>query len=146
MIRRILVATRSISTKMSARDQKIVSYPISNTKPFLSSIAEYERWLDPDVAFDSEKLSPAGRVEPIKGYATEFSTGKFAARNPAISKSHFRLPYNSKLKISSLGIGTYIGAPDNDTDFLMYNAVKESVLSGGINIIDTGIPHVSICA
>ena len=41
------------------------------------------------------------------------------------------------LKISSLGIGTYMGDPDDYTDFLMYDAIKTSVLSGGINHIDT---------
>jgi aryl-alcohol dehydrogenase-like predicted oxidoreductase len=42
-----------------------------------------------------------------------------------------------KLKISILGIGTYMGDPDDYTDFLMYDAIKTSVLSGGINHIDT---------
>ncbi len=41
------------------------------------------------------------------------------------------------LKISSLGIGTYVGEPDDITDYLLYDAIKTSVLSGGINHIDT---------
>lgn len=41
------------------------------------------------------------------------------------------------MKLSSVGIGTYMGAPDDITDFNMYNAIKASVLSGGINHIDT---------
>ena len=41
------------------------------------------------------------------------------------------------LKVSTLGIGTYIGEPDDFTDFDMYDAIKQSVLSGGINHIDT---------
>jgi aryl-alcohol dehydrogenase-like predicted oxidoreductase len=30
-----------------------------------------------------------------------------------------------------------MGDPDDQTDFLMYDAIKQSVLSGGINHIDT---------
>ena len=41
------------------------------------------------------------------------------------------------LKITSVGIGTYMGDPDDHTDFDMYNAIKTSVLSGGVNHIDT---------
>lgn len=41
------------------------------------------------------------------------------------------------MRLSSLGIGTYIGSPDDITDYTMYEAIKTSVLSGGINHIDT---------
>ncbi len=41
------------------------------------------------------------------------------------------------MKISSLGVGTYVGEPDDYTDYLMYDSIKTSVLSGGINHIDT---------
>lgn len=30
-----------------------------------------------------------------------------------------------------------MGDPDDRTDFMMYNAIKQSVLSGGLNHIDT---------
>lgn len=39
--------------------------------------------------------------------------------------------------MTSLGYGTYVGEPDDKTDYLMYDAIKQSVLSGGINNIDT---------
>jgi aryl-alcohol dehydrogenase-like predicted oxidoreductase len=45
--------------------------------------------------------------------------------------------HNENLRISSIGFGTYMGEPDDITDFLMYNAIKQSVLSGGLNHIDT---------
>lgn len=41
------------------------------------------------------------------------------------------------MRLTSLGIGTYVGAPDDITDFQMYEAIKTSVLSGGVNHIDT---------
>lgn len=44
---------------------------------------------------------------------------------------------NEMLKITSVGIGTYMGDPDDQTDFDMYNAIKTSVMSGGVNHIDT---------
>jgi aryl-alcohol dehydrogenase-like predicted oxidoreductase len=39
--------------------------------------------------------------------------------------------------VSTLGYGTYVGEADDMTDYLMYDAIKQSVLSGGINNIDT---------
>jgi aryl-alcohol dehydrogenase-like predicted oxidoreductase len=39
-----------------------------------------------------------------------------------------------------VGIGTYLGNPDNQTDELVKNAVKQSVLSG-VNVIDTAINY-----
>ena len=41
------------------------------------------------------------------------------------------------IKISSIGYGSYMGEPDDWTDYLMYDAIKQSVLSGGVNHIDT---------
>jgi len=39
--------------------------------------------------------------------------------------------------LSSIGYGTYMGDPDDYTDYLMYDAMKTSILSGGINHIDS---------
>ena len=51
---------------------------------------------------------------------------------------NFKSPFEQPgLKLSSLGMGTYVGDPDDYTDYLMYDAIKTSVLSGGINHIDT---------
>ncbi len=54
-----------------------------------------------------------------------------------MSHAHFRTPFQSDLKLSSIGYGSYVGDADDKTDYLMYDAVKQSVLSGGINVIDT---------
>jgi len=54
-----------------------------------------------------------------------------------VHPENFKSPFNSNLRISSLGYGTYMGQPDDMTDWLMYDALKTSVLSGGINVIDT---------
>ena len=44
------------------------------------------------------------------------------------------------MHLSNIGIGTYLGNPDNQTDELVKNAVKQSILSG-VNIIDTAINY-----
>ena len=54
-----------------------------------------------------------------------------------MSHMHFKSPFDSELKITSLGYGTYVGEADDQTDYRVYDAIKQSVLSGGINNIDT---------
>jgi aryl-alcohol dehydrogenase-like predicted oxidoreductase len=41
------------------------------------------------------------------------------------------------MKISSIGVGSYVGEPDDYTDYMMYDGIKTAVLSGGVNVIDT---------
>lgn len=80
----------------------------------------------------------------MKGYATQVGTDKYYRRSQYdvynslnVSSQHFRTPFNSDLKITSIGYGTYMGDPDDKTDYLMYDSIKQSVLSGGVNHIDT---------
>jgi aryl-alcohol dehydrogenase-like predicted oxidoreductase len=54
-----------------------------------------------------------------------------------VHPDNFRTTFNSEIKLTTLGYGTYVGDPDDYTDYLMYDAFKTSVLSGGINHIDT---------
>jgi aryl-alcohol dehydrogenase-like predicted oxidoreductase len=55
-----------------------------------------------------------------------------------VHHENFKSPmHNEGLKISTIGIGSYVGDPDDRTDFELYNAIKQSVLSGGLNHIDT---------
>jgi aryl-alcohol dehydrogenase-like predicted oxidoreductase len=81
----------------------------------------------------------------LKGHATMEGTDKFYRRAMnenevdafEVHHENFRSPFNSQLKISSLGIGSYVGDPCDLTDYDLYDAIKQSVLSGGINHIDT---------
>ena len=57
--------------------------------------------------------------------------------NFEVHHENFRCVLNSEVKVSTLGIGSYVGDPDDWTDYELYDAVKQSVLSGGINHIDT---------
>jgi len=84
-------------------------------------------------------------LKRLRGHATQEGTDKYYRRamneNEAdaheVHPENFRSPFNSLVRISSMGIGSYIGDPDDFTDYDMYDAIKQSVLSGGINHIDT---------
>jgi aryl-alcohol dehydrogenase-like predicted oxidoreductase len=58
---------------------------------------------------------------------------------------NFRKPIlenqNKVLHLSTVGLGTYLGLPDDQTDFDVYNAAKELLLSGGLNVVDTAINY-----
>lgn len=67
-------------------------------------------------------------------FATSKGTKKFAERFPGAASGHFREA--QKLNLSSIGIGTYLGNWDAETDENYKNAVVKFVESGG-NVIDT---------
>lgn len=107
-----------------------------DTRDFLNKIEDYETQLD-----DRAKVFQTNE-DPLQGYATENGTEKYAEKNKEeVLAEHFRKFYFNDLTVSSIGLGTYIGPPDDITDFYMYNAVKSCVLSGGVNLIDTAINY-----
>jgi len=79
--------------------------------------------------------------DPIKGFATLDGTTWFSLRNPDVQRDNFKVDYTNSFKISSMTYGTYMGAPDDKTDFDMYSALKTCVFSGGINTVDTAINY-----
>jgi aryl-alcohol dehydrogenase-like predicted oxidoreductase len=66
--------------------------------------------------------------------ATSEGTKKYAERSPNAAKGHFRNAQG--LTVSSIGIGTYLGNWDSETDENYTNSVEKFVESGG-NVIDT---------
>lgn len=89
----------------------------------------------------------------MKGFATLEGTAAYKARFVkektsdlnntlgAVSElypGHFRLKNN--LWFSSIGIGSYLGEPDESTDRAYEDALKEAVLSG-VNVIDSAINY-----
>lgn len=44
------------------------------------------------------------------------------------------------LRVSTLGLGTYLGAADEDTDTAYIEAIREAI-AGGINVLDTAINY-----
>lgn len=81
----------------------------------------------------------------IEGFATSEGTRRFAERFPALlGAQHFRSPKHVKgpaeLLFSSIGLGTYLGEPDEPSDQLYVQAV-EAALRSGINVLDTAINY-----
>ena len=74
----------------------------------------------------------------ISGFATPEGTKNFTAKNDSIPEKNFNTFQD--LSLSNVGIGTYLGNPDSDTDNIVKNAVKKSVLAG-MNVIDTAINY-----
>jgi diketogulonate reductase-like aldo/keto reductase len=106
---------------------------------FLKNTSQYE-----DQVKDTLQPYYYRAGERLKGYATEAGTDAYYRKsqydepNLEVHPSNFKTPFeNMNLKITSIGVGTYMGDPDDYTDFLMYDSIKTSVLSGGVNHIDT---------
>jgi aryl-alcohol dehydrogenase-like predicted oxidoreductase len=76
----------------------------------------------------------------ITGYATPEGTANFAVKNTNAISNNFRLFHG--LTFSNVGMGTYLGNPDDETDTLVISAIKKSI-NAGFNIIDTAINYRS---
>ena len=74
----------------------------------------------------------------IKHYATPEGTKAYAKRIHSVHTSHFRHPFD--LFLSSIGIGTYLGEMDEETDQNSFLAIERSILNG-VNVIDTAINY-----
>jgi aryl-alcohol dehydrogenase-like predicted oxidoreductase len=85
--------------------------------------------------------SPAASNEGrLPGSATPKGTLRYAARFQGRSAAgHFR-EVPAGLVFSSIGIGTYLGEPDDATD-QGYEAAIVAAVEGGINVIDTAINY-----
>jgi aryl-alcohol dehydrogenase-like predicted oxidoreductase len=71
--------------------------------------------------------------------ATAEATGRYAKRFSGLAApGHFRQAQN--LSVSSLGIGTYLGQPDDKTDG-SYAASIMAAVENGLNVIDTAINY-----
>ena len=76
----------------------------------------------------------------LPGRATAPGTLSYAARFQGRSASgHFR-EIRGGLVLSSFGIGTYLGDPDEATD-QRYTAAVVAAVEGGVNVIDTAINY-----
>lgn len=74
----------------------------------------------------------------LKNRATAEGTKAYARRHAELP-GHFR-PMLGGLSVSSIGIGTYLGEPDEETDRAYAEAIKTALL-GGINVIDTAVNY-----
>jgi aryl-alcohol dehydrogenase-like predicted oxidoreductase len=74
----------------------------------------------------------------IEGHATLDGTKRFATRSET-AKGHFR-HVTAKVFLSSVGLGTYLGAEDSDTD-RGYEECASIALGSGVNVFDTAINY-----
>lgn len=74
----------------------------------------------------------------IQGHATSEGTARFAKRHPALHSDHWQPA--GDLTLSSLGIGTYLGNPDERDDARYAEAIHRA-MARGINVIDTAINY-----
>jgi aryl-alcohol dehydrogenase-like predicted oxidoreductase len=81
---------------------------------------------------------PANTVVLLPGYATARGVQRFAARCGSGTVDFFR-PAQGCL-LSSVGIGTYRGTGDPETDNA-YAAAVRLALAGGINLVDTSLNY-----
>src|SRR5438270_13362488 len=80
-----------------------------------------------------------------KGRATAEGTERYSNRFPQLRPAgHFRRPEQvpgaSDLWLSSIGLGTYLGEPDDATDQAYIEAIV-TALRSGINLLDTAINY-----
>lgn len=82
-------------------------------------------------------------VAATPGRATVEGTHRFAeraVRERKLPASHFRAAPGRE-SLSSLGLGTYLGAPDAPTDVAVEQAVGLCIASGRVNVLDTAINY-----
>jgi aryl-alcohol dehydrogenase-like predicted oxidoreductase len=83
----------------------------------------------------------------MTGFATPEGTRRyqerFEGKNVAalpIANGHFRATADD-LRLTSLGMGTYLGALDEEASQLMTDAAVRSVASGAVNVLDAAINY-----
>lgn len=69
----------------------------------------------------------------ITGCATPEGTARYRAAHVGLDPSHFRALQD--LQVSSIGLGTYLGDPDDQTDQLFAEAIRAAI-DGGCNLLD----------
>ena len=80
----------------------------------------------------------------IDGHATPQGTARFRERFAELNEKHFRraadVPEAGEQWFSSLGLGTYLGEPDEAADLRYVEAIS-TALRRGINVLDTAINY-----
>lgn len=86
---------------------------------------------------NSSASGSANKRMTIEGYATEAGTARYrdrVLRDESVVAEHFR--HEQNLWLSSVGVGTYLGGWDEETD-RSYTAAITRAVALGVNVIDT---------
>jgi aryl-alcohol dehydrogenase-like predicted oxidoreductase len=84
--------------------------------------------------------SPIANEKRVPGCATPQGTLRYAARFQGRAAAGYFRETPSGLVLSSIGMGTYLGEPDQETD-RGYAEAARVALEGGINVIDSAINY-----
>ena len=91
-------------------------------------------------------MRPAATLLPmIAGFATAEGTAHYRERFPQLSEAEFfrhpePVPSAGELWLSSVGLGTYLGEPDDEADAAYIEAISLATTSG-INVLDSAINY-----
>jgi aryl-alcohol dehydrogenase-like predicted oxidoreductase len=75
----------------------------------------------------------------ITGHATPEGTARFVARFADLPAGHFR-EFPGGVRLSTLGLGTYLGSDDDAIDAL-YERAAARALALGVNVVDSAINY-----
>src|SRR5512144_3242180 len=81
----------------------------------------------------------------IPGFATAEGTSHYRSRFPQLAEADFfrhpeNVPAANELWLSSIGLGTYLGEPDDTADAAYTEAISLAAVSG-INVLDSAINY-----
>ncbi len=74
--------------------------------------------------------------ERIQGHATAEGTRRYAEAHPDLGEGHFSDFVKTRIRLSSIGAGTFPGEPSVEVD-AAYAALLSRALQSGINVVDT---------
>ncbi len=77
----------------------------------------------------------------LDGFATPEGTRKYVEYAASKNKPQSHFKTFDDLRLSSLGMGTYLGQLTKEDDVAVENAVYQSVKSGAVNVIDSAINY-----
>ncbi|MFL5581048.1 MAG: aldo/keto reductase [Gemmatimonadaceae bacterium] len=88
-------------------------------------------------AYSGAGLSPTAG---LSGLATVEGTARYRDRHASFAAAGYFRPLADARLVSSIGLGTYLGEPD-DAEDTRYRASVRAALAGGVNLVDTAINY-----
>src|SRR4051812_16964665 len=87
-----------------------------------------------------DRATGRGTLERTVMHATPEGTARYASRFASVFQPDFYRTTPMSWRISSLGIGTYLGDSTNEDDE-RYTTLVARGLAGGVNVVDTAINY-----